>query len=86
VPQSAMVITKGIGGARVLIVQGADGRSRVVTVTVTVTDPTSRCGTSTSLQLTIGTTAVPTLPQRAMIAVTILVALAGFASMRRRTM
>jgi hypothetical protein len=81
VPQSATVITKGIGGARVLT-QGADGRSGVVTVTVT--DPTSYCGTSTSLQLTIGTTAVPTLPQRAMIALTILLALAGFASMGRR--
>lgn len=86
IPAGAMVITKGIGGARVLTIFGADGRSGVATITVTVTDgnactPTS---TSTTFQLTIGT-AVPTLPQWWMIALTLLLALAGFAAMRRRS-
>jgi hypothetical protein len=86
VPQSGMVITKGTGGARVLTIQGADGRSGVATITVTVTDPTaSNCATSTSFQLTIGAAAVPTLPEWALIALTVLLALAGFVAMRRRT-
>jgi hypothetical protein len=85
VPQSAMVITKGIGGARVLTIFGADGRSGVATITVTVTDPSAAtCSTSTSFQLTIGT-AVPTLPQWALIALMILLAAAGFMALRRRT-
>jgi hypothetical protein len=84
VPQSAMVITRGLGGARVLTIFGADGRSGVATITVTVTDPSaSTCSTSTNFQLTIGT-AVPTLPEWAMIALTALLALAGFAAVRRR--
>ena len=86
VPQSALVITKGIGGARVLTIFGADGRTGVATITVTVTDPTaSNCVTSTSFQITIGTVPVPTLPQWAMLVLTVLLALAGFAAMRRRT-
>ena len=85
VPPSAMVITRGIGGARVLTIFGADGRSGVATITVTVTDPsTTICSTSTSFQLTIGT-AVPTLPQWALIALMILVTAAGFMALRRRT-
>jgi hypothetical protein len=85
VPQSAMVITKGIGGARVLTIFGANGRSGVATITVTVTDPSATtCSTSTSFQLTIGT-AVPTLPQWALIALMILVTAAGFMALRRRT-
>jgi hypothetical protein len=85
VPQSAMVITKGVGGARVLTIFGANGRSGVATITVTVTDPSATaCSTSTSFQLTIGT-AVPTLPQWAMIALMILLAAAGFMALRRRT-
>ena len=85
VPQSAMTITKGIGGARVLTIFGADGRSGVATITVTVTDPTSNLSTSTSFQLTVGAAAVPTLPEWAMIVLTALLALAGFAAVRRRT-
>src|SRR6185436_8371045 len=85
VPQSAMVITKGIGGARVLTIFGADGRSGVATITVTVTEPsTTICSTSTSFQLTIGT-AVPTLPEWAMLALTILLVAAGVTALRRRT-
>ena len=84
VPQSAMVITKGIGGARVLTIFGADGRSGVATITVTVTDPsTTTCSTSTSFQLTIGT-AVPTLPEWAMLALMVLLVAAGFIALRRR--
>jgi hypothetical protein len=84
VPQSALVITKGVGGARVLNISGANGRSGVATITVTVTDPNAGCTTSTSFQLTIGTVAVPTLPQWALLALTLLLALAGYVSMRRR--
>jgi Ice-binding-like/Putative Ig domain/IPTL-CTERM motif len=87
VAANAMVITNGVGGARVLTVSGADGRSGVATITVTVTDPTAAsCSTSTSFLVTIGAVPVPTLPPWALIALTVLVALAGFASMRRRTM
>ena len=85
VPPSAMVITKGVGGARVLTVRGADGRTGVTTITVTVTDSQSNCSTSTSFQLTIGAAAVPTLPQWAMIALMALLAIAGFVAVRRRT-
>jgi len=85
VPQSGMVITKGIGGARVLTIFGANGRSGVATITVTVTDPTApTCSTSTAFQLTIGAADVPTLPEWAMIALTVLLALAGFAAVRKR--
>jgi hypothetical protein len=86
VPQSALVIAKGVGGARVLTITGADGRSGIATITVTVTDPTAfNCAASSSFQLTIGAAAVPTLPEWALIALTVLLALAGFVAMRRRT-
>jgi hypothetical protein len=86
VPPSAMAITKGTGGARVLTIFGADGRSGVATITVTVTDPTAaNCSTTTSFQLTVGTSSVPTLPEWAMIALTALLALGGVAAVRRRT-
>jgi ice-binding like protein/exosortase sorting signal-containing protein len=86
VPPSGMVITKGVGGARVLTIVGADGRSGVATITVTVTDASAaNCRTSTTFQLTIGATAVPTLPQWALIVMAVLLALAGLASLRRRT-
>jgi hypothetical protein len=84
VPASAMVITKGVGGARVLTIVGADGRTGTTTITVSVTDPSSKCVTSTSFLLTIGT-AVPTLSEWAMIALTLLLAGAGFTAIRRRT-
>jgi hypothetical protein len=83
VPQSALIITKGVGGARVLSVTGADGRSGVATITVSVLDPTTLCITSTSFQITIGA-AVPTLPEWAMIALMALLGLAGYTAMRRR--
>ena len=83
VGQDDLVIT-GTGSARVLTIRGANGRTGVTTITVTVTDPTvATCSTSTSFQLTIGA-AVPTLPQWAMIVLTALLALAGFATIRRR--
>ena len=88
VPQSAMSITRGAGGARTLTIRGADGRSGVATITVTVTDPGGvNCSltASTSFQFAIGVTAVPTLPQWTMIALMALLALAGFVAMRRRT-
>ena len=88
VPASAMVITKGAGGARTLTIRGADGRSGVSTITVTVTDPsvgTCTLAGTTSFQFAIGVTAVPTLPEWAMIALMALLALAGYAAMRRRT-
>jgi hypothetical protein len=85
VPQSAMTITKGIGGARVLTIFAADGRSGVATITVTVTDPTNNLSTSTSFQLTVGASSVPTLPEWAMIALTALLALGGVAAVRTRT-
>ena len=71
-----------------LTIRGADGRSGVATITVTVTDPNApNCSlaASTTFQFTIGVTAVPTLPQWAMIALMVLLALAGFAAVRRRT-
>ena len=84
VPQSAMVITKGIGGARVLTINGADGRSGVATITVTVTDPTAgNCATSTTFQLTVGT-AVPTLPEWALLILALLLAAAGVVVLRKR--
>lgn len=87
VPPSAMVITRGAGGARVLTIVGADGRSGVATITVTVTDPTvSVCtaATSTSFQLTIGPVAVPTLPQWTLLMLAALLAAAGAVALRRR--
>ena len=84
VGQDGLVLT-GNGSARLLTIRGADGRTGVTTITVTVTDPTVlTCSTSTSFQLTIGAAAVPTLPEWAMIALTALLALAGFAAVRRR--
>jgi hypothetical protein len=67
----------------VLTIFGADGRAGETTITVTVTDPVSLCQTTTTFLLTIGT-AVPTLPQWAMIVLTVLLALAGLVAMRRR--
>ena len=86
VPQSAMVITRGAGGARVLSITGADGRSGVTTITITVTDPGSGCSTSASFQLSIGPTAVPTLPEWAMIALSLLLVGGGYAVVRRRAL
>ena len=87
VPSSAMVITKGVGGARVLTIFGADGRTGVTTITITVTDPTvSVCtaATTTSFQLTIGAVAVPTLPEWAMLMMAALLTAAGSIALRRR--
>jgi hypothetical protein len=84
VPQSAMVIARGAGGARTLTVTGADGRSGVTTITLTVNDPNSGCTTTSTFQLTVGAVAVPTLPQWAFLALAVLMALAGFAAIRQR--
>ena len=87
VPPSAMVITRGVGGARVLTIFGADGRSGVATITVTVTDPTvSVCtaATSTTFQLTIGPVAVPTLPEWAMLLLALLLTAGGVVVLRTR--
>jgi hypothetical protein len=87
VAPSSMVITRGAGGARILTVTGADGRTGITTITVTVTDPSvtfCALSASTSFQLTIGATAVPTLSQWSMIALTLLLALAGFVALRAR--
>jgi hypothetical protein len=87
VPQSAMSITRGAGGARTLTIRGADGRTGLATITVTVTDPggvTCSLSASTSFQFAIGA-AVPTLPEWAMIALMAGLALAGVVAMRRRT-
>jgi hypothetical protein len=78
------VITRGAGGARVLTVTGADGRSGTVTIAITVTDPGSGCTAVASFQLLIGPIAVPTLPQWGLISLMALMALAGAASLRRR--
>jgi Ice-binding-like/IPTL-CTERM motif len=87
VPASAMVITKGVGGARVLTIQGADGRSGVTTITVTVTDRTVQtcsAAASTTFQLTIGAIPVPTLPQWALALLAVLLAGGGMLALRRR--
>ena len=87
VPASAMVITKGAGGARVLTIFGADGRSGLATITVTVTDPTvllCTSATSTTFQLSVGAVAVPTLPEWAFLAMAALLAAAGMMALRRR--
>ena len=87
VPVSAMVITNGSGGARVLTIFGADGRSGVATITVTVTDPTiTSClsAVSTTFQLTIGAVAVPTLPEWALLMMAVLLTAAGSVALRRR--
>jgi ice-binding like protein/exosortase sorting signal-containing protein len=84
VPQAAMVITKGAGGARVLTIVGADGRTGAATITITVTDPTSSCSTTTSFLLTIGPVAVPTLPEWAFIMLAVLLAAAGVVALRTR--
>jgi hypothetical protein len=85
VPQSAMTITKGVGGARVLTIFGADGRSGVTTITVSVTDNSSgsSCTTSTSFRLTIGT-AVPTLSDWAFVMLALLLTGGGVFTLRRR--
>jgi hypothetical protein len=86
VPASAMTITKGAGGARVLTIFGADGRSGVTTITITVTDPTVlSCDNSTSrsFQLTVGPVAVPTMPQWVLMLLGGLLAAAGLFVLRR---
>ena len=82
VSPAGLVIT-GTGAAKVLTINGADGRTGVTTITVTVTDPVSGCSASTSFQLTIGA-AVPTLPQWAMLMLVGLLAAAGVFAMRMR--
>ncbi|HZR23559.1 MAG TPA: IPTL-CTERM sorting domain-containing protein [Vicinamibacterales bacterium] len=85
VPSNLMVVTNGVGGARVLTLSGGGGRTGVTTITETVTDPTaSSCATSTTFLFGIGTAAVPTLPQWALMALSGLVALAGYAALRKR--
>jgi hypothetical protein len=87
VPASAMVITRGVGGARVLTIRGADGRSGITTITVTVTDPSvTNCvrATSTSFTLTIGAVAVPTLSQWAYVLLMVLLTGGGMLAVRRR--
>jgi hypothetical protein len=85
VPPSAMVITRGVGGARVLTVSGADGRTGVTTISVTVSDPSSSdCTTTSTFELRVGVAAVPTLPQWSMIGFVGLLTLAGIVAMRRR--
>jgi hypothetical protein len=87
VPASAMVITRGVGGARVLTIRGADGRSGITTITVTVTDPSvTNCvrATSTSFRLTIGAVAVPTLSQWAYVLLMVLLTGGGMLAVRRR--
>jgi len=85
VPSNVMVVTNGTGGARVLTLSGGGGRTGVATITETVTDPTaSNCATSTSFLFGIGTAAVPTLPPWALAGLSGLVALAGFAALRKR--
>jgi hypothetical protein len=87
VPPGAMVITKGVGGARVLTIQGADGRSGVATITVTVTDRTVQscaAATSTTFQLTIGAIPVPTMPEWALTLLAVLLTCGGVFALRRR--
>jgi hypothetical protein len=79
-----MVITRGAGGARTLTLSGADGRTGVATITLTVSDPSSGCTTTSIFQVTIGAVAVPTLPQWAFLALAVLMVLAGFVAMRQR--
>jgi hypothetical protein len=84
VPRSAMVFG-GSGSARTLTVTGADGRSGTTTITITVTDSQTGCSSTSRFQLAVGApTAVPTLSQWAMIALTLLLATAGVVAMRRR--
>ena len=84
VPASAMTITKGVGGARVLTIFGADGRSGLTTITVRVTDP-SNCVATRSFQLTVGAVPVPTLPPSALIMLALLLTAGGVLVLRRRT-
>jgi hypothetical protein len=85
IPQNAMTITKGVGGARVLTIFGADGRSGVATITVTVTDPSNPlCATSVSFRLTVGAVPVPTMSQWAMGLLMLLLTGGGVVALRRR--
>lgn len=87
VAQSSMTITKGIGGARVLTIFGADGRTGVTSITVTVTDPTvTSCSSSASVTflLTVGPTAVPTLPEGALLLLAVLLTAGGVVVLRMR--
>lgn len=85
VPQSAMVFGPPVaGGARTLTVTAANGRSGTTTISIAVTDPATNCIIISSFQLTVGT-AVPTLSEWWMIALTLLLGLAGFAAMQRRS-
>lgn len=84
VPPSAMTITKGVGGARVLTIFGADGRTGVATITITVTDAASGCQTSTSFRLTVGAAAVPTLPQIFVVFLALGLVGVGYARLRQR--
>lgn len=88
VPASAMTITKGAGGARVLTIFGADGRTGVTTITVTVTNPqVTACASSasTTFQLTVGPIAVPTLPEWAFLMLAVILAACGVVMLRRRS-
>jgi Ice-binding-like/IPTL-CTERM motif len=85
IPQSAMVITKGVGGARVLTITGADGRSGVTDITVSVTDSGAGCTTSVTFRLTVGAVPVPTLSEWAMVWLTLLLTGGGVLMLRRRS-
>ncbi|MCU1382689.1 MAG: hypothetical protein JWL71_1386 [Acidobacteria bacterium] len=85
VPPSAMQLSApSASGVRTLTVTGADGRSGTAVITLTVTDPSNGCNSTSTFQVTVGATAVPTMPQWGLFALTALLGLAGVASMRRR--
>lgn len=85
VPPAAIVVTPpALNGETSVRITPTPGTSGPVTITVSVRDPNNSCVTSTSFVLSVGVASVPTLAQWALIALMMLLMLAGYRALQRR--
>jgi hypothetical protein len=85
VPPSAIEVTQPtLNGETSVRITPTAGTSGPVIITVSVRDPSNSCVTSTSFVLSVGVATVPTLAQWALIALALLLLLAGYQALQRR--
>lgn len=86
VPPSAIVVTQpSLSGETTVRITPIAGTSGPATINVSVRDPSTQCVAVTSFILSIGVAPVPTLGQWAATALALLLMLAGYQALRRRT-